>query len=89
MVDAAVAVWQDLLAAGVVMGEVVMIEEDTTVDIPLEADTAEDIEVGLGATLHTESLAGRLGGHGHYSNTDKWEESKDPQSHNVRRGDPC
>ena len=87
--DAAVGVWQDLLAAGVDMGEGVMIEEDTIVDMPLEADTAEDTEVGLGATLHTESIAGRLGGYGHYSNTDKRKESKDPQSHQFKRGDPC
>lgn len=82
-------VWQDLLAAGADMGEGVMIEEDTIVAMPLEADTAEDTEVGLGATLHTESLAGRLGGYGHCSDTYKRKESKDPQSHHFRRGDPC
>lgn len=58
-------VWQDLLAAGVDMGEGVMIEEGTIVDMPPEADTGEDTEVGLGATLHTESLAGRMDGRGH------------------------
>lgn len=49
-----VDVHQDLLAAAVALGEVVMIGEDMIVDIPRGADTAEDIEVGLGATLHTE-----------------------------------
>lgn len=47
-------VQQDLLAAAVALGEVVMIEEDMTVDMPLEADIVADTEVDLGATLHTE-----------------------------------
>ena len=48
-------VQEDLLAAEVDLGEEVMIEvEDMIVDMPLEADIVEDIEVGLGATLHTE-----------------------------------
>lgn len=50
-----VDVQEDLLAAEVDLGEEVMIEvEDTIVDMPLEADIVEDIEVDLGATLHTE-----------------------------------
>ena len=55
--------WEEPLAAGVAMGEGVMIEEDTIVVMPLEADTVGDIEVGLGATLHTESSKGRLDGY--------------------------
>ena len=55
-------VWQDLLAAGEDLGEGVMIEEEATiVDIPLEADTVADIEVDPGATLHTEISKERLG----------------------------
>ena len=46
----------DLFAAGADLGEGVMIEEDMIVDTPLEADIVEDIEVDLGATLHTEKL---------------------------------
>ena len=49
-------VHQDLLAAAVALGEVVMKGEDMIVDIPRGVDTVEDIEVGLGATLHTEKL---------------------------------
>ena len=49
-----VDVQQDLLAAAVALGEVVMIGEAMIVDIPLGAVTVEDIEVGLGAMLHTE-----------------------------------
>ena len=56
-------VWEEPLAAGVAMGEGVTIEEDTIVVIPLEAGTAGDIEVGLGATLHTESSNGRPDGY--------------------------
>ena len=56
-------VWEEPLAAGVAMGEVVMIEEDTIVAMPLEADTVGDIEAGLGATLHTESSKGGLVGY--------------------------
>ena len=48
-------VWEEPLAAGVAMGEAAMIEEDTIVVMLLEADTEGDIEVGPGATLHTES----------------------------------
>ena len=48
-------VQQDLLVVEVDSGEGVMIEEEgMIVDIPLEADIVEDIEVDLGATLHTE-----------------------------------
>lgn len=49
-------VQQDLLVVEVDSGEGVMIEEeeDMIVDMPLEADIVEDIEVDLGATLHTE-----------------------------------
>ena len=54
---------EEPLAAGVAMGEGVMIEEDTIVVMPPEADTVGDIEVGLGATLHTESSKGRLDGY--------------------------
>lgn len=56
-------VWEEPPAAGVAMGEAVMIEEDTIVVMPLEADTVGDIEVGQGATLHTESSKGRLYGY--------------------------
>ncbi|KAF6224112.1 hypothetical protein HO133_010686 [Letharia lupina] len=46
---------KDLLVVEVDSGEGVMIEEeDMIVDMPLEADIVEDIEVDLGATLHTE-----------------------------------
>ena len=81
-----VDVQQDLLAAAVALGEVVMIGEDMIVDIPLGADTVEDIEGGLGATLHIErlkskardSLASR-----HHRRTER----PHPQSHqSVRRG---
>ena len=58
-------VWEHLLAAGVDMGEEAMIEEeDTIVDTRLGADTVEGIAVDLGATLHTESLIGKLDDHG-------------------------
>ena len=56
-------VWEEPLAAGVAMGEAVMIEEDTIVVMPLEADTVGDIEVGLEVTLHIESSKGRLDGY--------------------------
>ena len=46
---------QDPLVAVVDLDEEVTIEEeDMIVDLPLEADIVEDIEVDLGATLHTE-----------------------------------
>lgn len=49
-------VQQDLLAAVEDLAEGVMIEEeDTIVDMPLEADIAEDIEADLGDTLRTEN----------------------------------
>ena len=52
---AAVGAQQDLLAAAVDLGEEVTIEEeDMIVDLPLEVDIVADIEVDLGATLHTE-----------------------------------
>lgn len=67
-----VGVQQDLLAAGVDLGEGVMIEEeDMIVDMPLEAGIVEDIEVDLGATLHTEKLKSRRDGHWHYSIRDE------------------
>ena len=56
-------VWEEPLAAGVAMGEGVMIEEVTIVVILLEADTVGGIEVGLGATLRTESSKRRLDGY--------------------------
>ena len=56
MVAAAVGVQQDLLVVGADLGGVVMIEEDMIVDMPLEVAIEEDIEVDLGATLHTENL---------------------------------
>lgn len=49
-------VQQDLLVVGADLGGVVMIEEDMIVDMPLEVAIEEDIEVDLGATLHTENL---------------------------------
>lgn len=62
-------VQEDLLAAEVDLGEEVMIEaEDMIVDMPLEADIAEDIVVDLGATLHTEISKRRQDGHWHHSN---------------------
>lgn len=54
MVAAAVGVQQDLLVGEVDLGEVVTTEEGTIVDTLLEVDIVEDIEVDLGATLHTE-----------------------------------
>ena len=69
VVVAAVGVQEDLLAAEVDLGEEVMIEaEDMIVDMPLEADIAEDIVVDLGATLHTEISKRRQDGHWHHSN---------------------
>ena len=44
----------DLLAAGVDMGEGVMIEEDMIADMHLEADIVEDIEVDQGVTPRIE-----------------------------------
>ena len=66
-----VGVHQDLLAAAVALGEVVMIGEDMIVDIPREAGTVEDIEVGLEATLHTEIKKGRRDDDWHYGITDE------------------
>ena len=71
------------------MDEGAMIEEDTIVDMPLEADTVEDIEVAPGATLHTESLTGRLDGNGRYNIRDGRKDSKDSQRHQSRRKDLC
>lgn len=79
---AAEGVWQDLLAAGVGMAEGPMIgEEGMIVDTRLGADIVEGIAVDLGATLHTESLTGKLDGRGHYNITDERKDLKEPQSH--------
>lgn len=73
-------VQQDLLAAGVDSGEGVMIEEeDMIVDMPREADTVEDIEVDLGATLRTERLKGRR--YCHRNITDDCQDLEYPQDH--------
>lgn len=49
--------------AGGAMVEGGMIEEDTIVVTPLEADTVGDIVVDPEATLHTESSNGRPDGY--------------------------
>ena len=65
MVAAAVA--RGLLVVEVDLGEDPTIEEDTIEAMPLEADTVEDTEVGLGATLRIERSKGRSDCHWHYN----------------------
>ena len=62
------------------MGGGVMIEEDTIVDIPLEADTVGVTGVGQGATLHTERRHARLDGYEYRRTGD----SRNAQSHQSR-----
>lgn len=64
MVAAAVA--RGLLVVEVDLGEDPTIEEDTIEAMPPEADTVEDTEVGLGATLRIERFNGRRDCHWHY-----------------------
>ena len=78
-------VQQDLLAAGVDLGEGVMIEEeDMIVDMPLEADIVEDIEVDPGATLHTKKLKAWRDGHWHHNITNQRKDLEQPQGYRSR-----
>ncbi len=80
---------QDPLAAAVDLGEEVMTEEDMIVDLPLEADIVEDIEVDLGATLHTERSKARRDGHWQDSITDRRKVLKHPQGQRSRSRSLC
>ena len=78
-------VQEDLLVAEVDLGEAGMIEEeDMIVDMSLEADIVEDIEVDLGATLHTERLKGRGDDHWPYSIADERKDLEHPRSQRFR-----
>ena len=87
MVAAAVA--RVLLVVEVDLGEDPTIEEDTIEAMPLEADTVEDTEVGLGGTLRIERFNGRRDCHWHYGvknvRKDFYKKREHTRDHQSRR----